>query len=140
MAQAKKEAGTELARMDDVDGPLASGDAITKFSGSAKDLIDEGFSAEVIHTLQDGEAIRGVFAGPGGAVEVSDPNTGELRQLPTWRVRAKDGGLVVSLLGAAQLNARLAGVAVGTEIFVQRKGKTRTTKGRNCNNYLVFTK
>lgn len=130
-----------IVQEEEIDGPLSVSDTgIVQASPDADLLLADGYSSEMVHTLQDGETIKGVFLGRGGNVEVSDPNTGEMREIPTWRVRSKSGAVTINLLGASQLNARLAGLVEGTNLVISRRGKSRTARGRNVNNYLIFTK
>lgn len=103
-------------------------------------LIDEGFSAEKVVPLEEGDTIRGFFDGEGGPVEVTDPTTKQPRPLRTWRVKSPDGQMVALLLDSSQLGRTFAKLPIGSEVSVTKLPQVRTKKGTLANDYAIFTK
>lgn len=95
-------------------------------------------AGQQIIELQEGFMIKGQLLGRGEPAMLDDPNRpGEMRAVPTWRMRLKSG-VVCTFIGAAQLERQLPP-------FVGRKGDTiiargsteRTKKGRQLTHYYV---
>lgn len=99
-----------------------------------------GIKLERIVTLQDGQGIRGHFLGAGGPVDVSDPVTGEVKALGTWRILVAPN-IVCRLLDSAQLRSEFANLrGDGTvRVRVIRVGVAKTGRGRNVTQYVVGT-
>lgn len=96
----------------------------------------EGIKIERIATLEPGDGIRGIFQGPGPTVEVSDPVTGETRDLGTWRIEVKPD-VVCRLLTSSQLEREFRAIAVGRRVRVIKLGQVATRKGRRVNDFVV---
>jgi hypothetical protein len=96
----------------------------------------EGIKIERIVTLDAGQGVRGAYLGIGPTVEVSDPVTGEVRDLPTHRVAVRDN-VVVRLLESSQLKRELAVIKPGTQVRIIKLGQVDTRKGRRVNDYIV---
>lgn len=96
----------------------------------------EGIKIERIVTLDNGQGVRGEFLGVGPTVEVSDPVTGEVRDLPTWRIEVKKD-IVIRLLDSSQLGREFKTMTVGTRVRVIKLGQVDTRKGRRVNDFIV---
>lgn len=131
---AKKNSTTALAINDTGSTMLSKG------LPDMGDLLAEGFSAEKVVPLEEGDTIRGFFDGEGGPVEVTDPSTKLPRPLRTWRVKSLDGQMTALLLDSAQLGRTFAKLPLGSEVCVTRLPKVRTKQGTFANDYAVFTK
>lgn len=109
----------------------------------ASDLVEtidqswlDGVTVERTITLEEGQGIRGRFLGSGPPVELTDPVTGELKELGTWRIELR-AGIVARLLDSARLRVELRSATLGRRVRIARLGTLRTSKGRNVTDYLV---
>jgi hypothetical protein len=132
MAKAKT---TELAVVEGVTAIEKAGD-VSGFVEQVDASWLEGVTVERVVTLEAGQGVRGVYLGPGAPVEVHDPVTGEVRELGTWRIEAREG-IVLRLLDSAKLRREFPGIAVGSRVRVMRGGQIRTGAGRNVTDYIV---
>lgn len=82
------------------------------------------------------DMLAGILQGPGEPMELEDPATGELRSLKTWRIQASDR-VMVTLLGAAQLDTKLSRLPAGTKVAIKWSGKVKSRKGMQVNDYRV---
>ena len=96
----------------------------------------EGIKIERIVTLEAGQGVRGMYLGIGPTVEVTDPVTGEVRDLPTRRIEVKKD-IVVRLLDTSQLKRELDATPVGTRLRIIKLGQVDTRKGRRVNDFIV---
>jgi hypothetical protein len=98
----------------------------------------KGVAIERIVPLADGQGIRGVFLGAGPPVEVSDPVTGEVRPLGTWRFQVAPD-VVIRLLDSARLKSDLSAFHTdgSVRLRVMRLGQKKTNRGRNVTDYIV---
>jgi hypothetical protein len=96
----------------------------------------EGIKIERIVTLETGQGVRGLYQGIGPTVEVSDPVTGEVRELPTHRVEVKKD-ITIRLLESSQLKRELAVIPIGTNVRIIKLGQVETRKSRRVNDYIV---
>lgn len=79
-------------------------------------------AGQQIVELTEGMGIRGQLLGRGEPAVLDDPNRpGEMRSVPTWRMRLRSG-VVCTFIGAAQLERQLPP-------FVGRKGETIIVRG-----------
>jgi hypothetical protein len=114
---------------------------VRKSTSDAKvKMSTEGYSCEVQHTLSEGEEIEGTFIGAGRAVDFVNEKTGVVNTVGVWRIRSDDGNLIVNLLGSSQLDSRMGSLKEGVRVLIQHKGKVRTNKNMQANNYLILTK
>lgn len=95
-------------------------------------------AGQQIMELEEGFMIEGQLLGRGDPAMLDDPNKpGEMRAVPTWRMRLRSG-VICTFIGAAQLERQLPP-------FVGRKGNTiiargatsRTKRGRQLTHYYV---
>lgn len=105
-----------------------------------RDLADEGFSLERFVSLKDKQSIMGILIGEGSPVEFRKMVDGkEVVQIArTWRlkpIKADAKGITVRLLGASQLNSRLADTKPGDAVCIYRYGSTRSRGGYVVNLY-----
>lgn len=95
----------------------------------------EGISIERVVTLDPGKMIRGKYLGMGAVMEVSDPVTGEVRELGTHRIEVRDG-LVARLMSSHQLDRELPPL-MHKRVRVMKLGQVSTRKGRRVNDFIV---
>jgi hypothetical protein len=111
---------------------------------SATDIVEkvdrswlDGVQLERLLTLADGQGIRGLFLGAGPLVEMTDPATGEVRPVGTWRFEVRPG-IIVRLLGGARLDAEFKSMEAGkVRVRVARIGQVSTRRGRRVTDYLI---
>lgn len=98
----------------------------------------KGVQVEKIVPLADGQGVRGAFLGAGGPVEISDPLTGEVRPLGTWRVRVA-ASVVIRLLDSARLRSDLCNLPTdgSAHVRIMRVGSVDTKRGRRVTDYVV---
>lgn len=133
--------GTPLS--EDVALVSTSGAAIITRSAQATDfdaLADEGFAAEVVHTLKEGEILRGFFLGAGGPIETTDDD-GVVTLLRTWRVRPVGAdNVTLVLLGSAQLNRFFGGLVEEQEVYIRHLGDMPFRGKMRVNQYELLAK
>ena len=96
-----------------------------------------GMSVTEMISLEDGRAIRGIFLGKGDAVEMNDPQTGELRLVDTWKLRI-DKRVCVTFATSAQLDSKLKNYPEGEVVTVQKLAESRRSRaGRVVSQYRV---
>lgn len=127
------DAGAELANMQTTTSELGAA-FVQEIDASWL----KGVDIERIVPLADGNGVRGIFLGEGGPVEVTDPDTGEIRALGTWRIRVQPQ-LVIRILDSARLRSDLAKLATdGTvRVRVMRLGVKNTSRGRRVTDYVT---
>ena len=94
-----------------------------------------GVNIERIVSLDAGMMIRGKYLGLGPKAEVTDPVTGEVREIDTHRIEAKPG-IVARLFDSHQLARELAGKE-GEHLRIMKLGQVTTKKNRRVNDYIV---
>lgn len=97
------------------------------------------WEAEKLISLEEGDSIEGVYLGEGDPVEITVPQTGEVRIVKTHRFRFKGTGIIGAIMGSAKLNAKLPH-HVGEEVYVEKEAQTNTRAGNRVNNFLIATK
>ena len=96
----------------------------------------EGIKIARIVKLDDGQGVRGIYMGLGANVEVHDPTTGEVRDVPTHLVEVRPD-VMVRLIESSQLKRELAIVPPGTRVRIMKIGQVDTRRGRRVNDYIV---
>lgn len=131
----EEEPGTTLATVDDL---LAAAQGMTtKATAATLGRAFEGMIVEEIVKIEEGQTMQGIFLGAGGATEVADPQTGEIRPLGTWRIQhPKNPQIVALVLDCAKLRRFFGGIPVGSRVTLYRRGAVRSAKGRVVNDYL----
>lgn len=128
MTRARKETGIVPT------APAGGGD-----EGIVRAATDIGADGSLIYerdvTLADGQGVEGIFLGEGSPASVTDAQTGEVRELRTWRIRS--GRYVARILGSAILDRRLADVRPGSRVGVIRVGTIRGRSGRLITDWAV---
>lgn len=104
-------------------------------SANRQAQVKDGFACEVIRSLPEGSMIEGEYQGVGPSVEMQDPGTGEVRDVPTVRL-LHVSGVVVNIPETAQLK-RLRSVPVGKRVEISNLGQIDTRKGRRANDYRI---
>ena len=94
-----------------------------------------GINIERVVTLDPGTLIRGKYLGPGAALEVTDPVTGEARDVGTHRFEVRDG-VVARVMDSHQLGRELPQYT-GKRVRVIKLGLVDTRKGRRVNDFIV---
>lgn len=95
----------------------------------------EGVNIERIVSLDAGQMLRGIYRGKGPMAEVTDPVTGEIREIETHRIEAKPG-VVARLFNSHQLARELEGLD-GKRLRIMKLGQVQTKKGRRVNDYII---
>lgn len=125
---------TAIAKADEFKKELVKG-GINK-----AELFKQGFTSEVVHTPQEGDVIFGRYLGPGAKKQMRDPDpqTGELRELNTWRVEisGKEGErATVCLIGSHNINDFFRGLTPGnTTVYVEHLGQ-KSIGSRRVNQF-----
>lgn len=130
---------TEMTALAKVDEMIAAAQGMV-VSGTSKALATafEGQIIEEVVKLEDGQLLKGIYLGPGGSLDVTDPSTGETRPLNTWKVRHPANRQIVALLlGCAKLNRFFGGVPVGSAVTILRRGSVRSNAGRVVNDFVT---
>lgn len=94
-----------------------------------------GVNIERVVTLDPGKMVRGLYLGLGPKVELTDPVTGEVRELDTHRIEVKPG-VVARLIESHQLARELPPLQ-GKRVRVMKLGQVSTRKGRRVNDFIV---
>lgn len=94
-----------------------------------------GVNIERVVTLDAGKMVRGLYLGTGPVVELTDPVTGEVRELQTHRIEVKPG-VVARLIESHQLARELPPLK-GQRVRVMKLGQVSTRKGRRVNDFIV---
>ncbi len=132
----QKEESTALATVDEM---VAAAQGMVK-SGTSAALLSafQGMVIEEVVSLEEGRMLNGLYLGPGGPLDVTDPSTGEVRPLNTWRVQHPTNKQVVALLlGCAKLNRFFGGCPVGSKVTIVRRGTVKSRAGRVVNDYVT---
>lgn len=95
----------------------------------------EGVNIERILSLDAGQMIRGTYLGKGPKAEVTDPVTGEVREIDTHRIEARPG-IVARIFDSHQLARELEGKN-GERLRIMKLGQVSTKKGRRVNDYII---
>lgn len=96
-----------------------------------------GMSVTTMVSLDDGRAIRGIFEGSGPPVEMTDPQTGELRDVGTWLLRVAKN-VCFQFATSAQLDAKLKSYPVGEVVSIRKLAESKRSRaGRVVSQYLV---
>lgn len=136
---AKKDTNAETTVLATVDEKLAAAQGMIQKGTSAN--LQAGFEGMIIEEvvkLDDGQMMRGIYRGPGGTVDVTNPATGEVGPVGTWRVQHPTNEQVVALiLGCAKLNRFFGGIPIGSEVTIVRRGSVRSNSGRVVNDYVT---
>lgn len=118
-------------------------EALTAPDGRALGWVPESEDAfagqSVTHmvTLEANAAIRGIFEGPGDSVEMTDPSTGELREVGTWKIRVAKT-VCMQFATSAQLDAKLKSYPIGAVVTIKKLPESRRSRaGRVVSQYLV---
>jgi len=130
MAKAKQE--TSLV-MNDATGVITSFDA--------KEYVDQGYAfARDFKFPEDGIGLRGKFNGHGGIISVTDPKTGVVNELDTWRITDPSGAIEWRVLGGKGLDRQLRPIAPGSLVVIKYLGKKDIGKGHMMHDYAVGVK
>lgn len=97
--------------------------------------VPEGFECQIVRNIPEGKAVKGEYLGPGAKIEMIDAGTGEVKDVPSVRLRLT-GGLTLDIPESAQLS-RLRNVAVGKLVCIARLGQVQTRGGRRCNEFKI---
>lgn len=87
-------------------------------------------------SLEEGQKVSGILEGEGPMAEVTDPQTKEMRSVPTWVIRSHDGNARVSILTSVQLEKKLPPF-IGGPVQIMRGKDLKTGNGRRVTDYLV---
>lgn len=90
--------------------------------------MNKGFHIEQVVSLREGDSIEGVYAGPGGDIQLKDDSL-----IPSWKV-ALTPQVTAILVGTYKLNQFFRGLAIGTSVVVEHKGKV-SLGGKSVNQY-----
>ena len=96
-----------------------------------------GMSVTTMVSLDDGRAIRGIFEGPGPAVQMTDPQTGEMRDVGTWLLRVAKN-VCFQFATSSQLDSKLGAYPIGEVVSIKKLAESRRSRaGRVVSQYLV---
>jgi len=96
----------------------------------------EGVQLERVVKLEDGQGLRGKFLGAGAFIQTTDMTTGEVKDLPTWRIEVRPNQ-VARLIGTYQLNQAFSIMPPSTLVRVARIGLVETKNKRRVTDYVV---
>ena len=96
----------------------------------------ENVTLERIVKLEDGQGLRGMFLGAGAFIETTSLETGEVVNLPTWRIEVRPSQ-VARLIGTYQLNQAFSIMPPSTMVRVARLGMVETKNKRRVTDYVV---
>ena len=85
----------------------------------------------------DGKQLRGSYVGPGAPIEFADANTGEVKTLKTWRVKAPNGKIEWRVIGGAGLDKQLQPLTAGNKVAIAYLGKKDIGRGHMMHDYAV---
>lgn len=122
--------------------PIASGDISDFELGMVNiaELAADGFELERFVSLKEGQGFVGVLIGEGAPIRFTAND--KVTDVRTWRFKPTNGlrGVTLRVLGAAQLNARLADAKPGDTVAAIRTGTTRSRAGNVVNTYDIAVK
>lgn len=141
MAPKATKNGTTSEETPTVSGELAptfDGSEVTAFVKPVTGDWLQGVDIERVTPLEVGAGIEGVFLGKGGPVDVTDPATGEVRALDTWRIKVAPR-IVLRLLDGARLKGEFTTKPVDGSVRVRvgKLGSVKTKRGMNVTDYFV---
>ncbi len=93
------------------------------------------FAPQVL-SMEEGQMVAGILEGNGPDAEITDPQSGEVRPVPTWIIATPDGSARVSILSSAQLEKKLPPF-IGGHVRIVRGKDLKTSNNRRVTDYLV---
>lgn len=120
--------------------------AIAKYdSKSAADILARaqalGLECEELRVLKEGDVIEGTCTGRGAPHDVEDKATGQVRAVPTYRIKL-ESGIMLRVLGSHQIDAKLgAGTDAGMcpfPVILAHAGQVNTARGMRVNDVKIF--
>lgn len=94
------------------------------------------YTLEHVVSLQEGKGLKGIYRGPGPELEFTDPQTGEVRPIKTWRLELS-ADVVADIQGSMGLDKKMAACVVGRRYLIVRGPQINTRRGFRVNQYIV---
>lgn len=106
----------------------------------SKDLAAKGYEEqipELVKLENPGDSVSGTYVGK-GEFESVDPKTGEMKKVPFYTLKDKDG--IFRVNGLTILDKGFAALEFGAEVTVIRKADVKSKLGRKAADFSVLAK